>query len=299
MGLGSMHITLTGATGFVGQALIARLQAAGHTLHLLARKPHPEVASTVWDSSKAVPAAALAGADAVINLAGEPVSQRWNAAVKERIRNTRIEGTRHLVEAIGRMANKPQVLVSASAVGYYGSRGDEILTEVSKPANDFLAEVCIEWEREALRAETLGVRVVLPRIGLVLGNGGALGKMLPAFKAGVGGTLGPGTQWMPWIHLDDLVGIIEYSLSTAKAKGPLNASSPNPVQNTEFTKQLAKAVRRWALFPVPEFALKLLFGEMAAIVLASQRVVPEATEKTGFPYQFPQLPDALRAVLSK
>jgi hypothetical protein len=294
-----MRITLTGATGFVGQALIARLLAAGHTLHLLARKPHQTIDSTVWDSSRAVPAEALAGAEAVINLAGEPVSQRWNAAVKERIRNTRIEGTRHLVDAIGRMEKKPQVLVSASAVGYYGSRGDEILTEASKPATDFLAEVCIEWEREALRAESMGVRVVLPRIGLVLGNGGALAKMLPAFKSGVGGTLGPGTQWMPWIHIDDLIGLIDYALATPQVNGALNASSPNPVRNIEFTKQLAKAVHRWALFPVPEFALKLLFGEMAAIVIASQRVVPEATGKAGFKFQFPQLPEALRAVLAK
>jgi len=294
-----MHITLTGASGFVGKPLIEKLQAAGHTLHLLARKPHPTVPTTIWDSSQAVPSEALTGTDAVINLAGEPVSQRWNSAVKEKIRNSRIEGTRHLVDAICRMDKKPSVLVSASAVGYYGSRGDELLTEASKPAADFLAEDCVEWEREALRAEKSGVRVVLPRISLVLGHGGALGKMLPAFKSGVGGTLGAGTQWMAWIHLDDLIGIIEFALKTPAMKGPVNAASTNPVRNIEFTKQLAKAVHRWALFPVPEFALKLLFGEMAAIVIASQRAIPVAAEKAGYVFRYPNLMDALEAVVSQ
>jgi len=245
-----------------------------------------------------VPSEALAGADAVINLAGEPVAQRWSSAAKARIRNSRIEGTRHLVDAIGRMSKKPAVLISASAVGYYGTRGDEILTEASPPANDFLAEICVEWEREALRAETFGVRVVLPRIGIVLGRGGALAKMLPAFKSGVGGTLGPGTQWMSWIHLDDLIGIMEFALKAPSAKGPLNGTAPNPVRNTEFTRQLAKAVHRWALFPVPEFALKLLFGEMSIAILASQRALPAATEKAGYVFRYPELHSALQSVLA-
>ncbi len=294
-----MQITLTGATGFVGNGLVARFEAAGHKLHLLARKPHASIPTSIWDATKAAPAEAFANADAVIHLAGEPVSQRWNAAVKERIRNSRTEGTRHIVDAIGRMSKKPSVLISASAVGYYGSRGDEVLTESSKPASDFLGDVCVGWEREALRAKTMGVRVVLPRISLVLGKeGGALAKMLPPFKAGLGGTLGAGTQWMAWIHLDDLIGLMEFALKTPTLEGPVNAAAPNPVRNTEFTRQLAKAVHRPALFPVPEFALKLLFGEMARIVIASQRVIPQAAEKAGFTFEYPELPEALRAVLA-
>ncbi|MEO8026304.1 MAG: TIGR01777 family oxidoreductase [Bryobacteraceae bacterium] len=294
-----MHITLTGATGFVGERLLARLQADGHTLRLLARKAHAAIPTTIWDSSKAVPAEALVAADAVIHLAGEPIAQRWNEAAKARIRNSRVEGTRQIVDAIGRMDKKPAVLISASAIGYYGSRGDEVLTESSKPGDGFLPEICIEWEREAVRAEAMGVRVVLPRIGVVLGKGGgAMAKMLPPFKAGVGGTLGPGTQWMAWIHLDDLVGLLAFALDTPAIKGPMNATSPNPAQNTEFTRQLAKAIHRPALFPVPEFVLKLLFGEMASVVLGSQRVLPAAAEKAGYVFAHPHLADALELVVS-
>ena len=274
-----MKVAVTGASGFIGKRLMENLGGAGQAVSL-----RGELNS-------------LAGVDAVVHLAGEPVSQRWSAEVREKIRSSRVEGTRKLVNAM--RANPPKVLVSASAVGYYGSRGDEVLTEASAPADSFLADVCVEWEREALKAEEFGVRVVCLRNGVVLGkSGGALQKMIPPFKFGVGGRVGDGKQWTPWIHVDDAVGLVEFAISSPALRGPANATAPHPVTNERLTRALASALHRPAIFPVPKFALDLLFGEMAQIVYASQRVIPEAALNAGYKFRFPELEPALLQILS-
>jgi len=279
-----MNVAITGASGFIGRRLTQRLQAAGHSPRAISLRsaPAPD---------------ALAGFDAVVNLAGENIAQRWSSAAKRRIRESRVAGTRALAAAM--RAHPPAALVSASAVGYYGSRADEILTERSKPGADFLAQVCAEWEREALEAAKAGVRVVLLRSGMVLGaEGGALSRMLPPFKLGVGGRLGSGAQWMSWIHVADLCDLILFALREPAASGPLNATSPNPVSNADFTRALASVLHRPALFPVPAFALKLIFGEMAEALLASQRVIPDAALRAGFVFQHPEIGAALRSLLA-
>jgi uncharacterized protein (TIGR01777 family) len=239
----------------------------------------------------------LGGCDAIVHLAGEPVAQRWTKSARQRILDSREKGTRSLVEAMRQ--SPPSVLVGASAVGYYGSRGNDVLTERASPGSDFLANVCIAWEREALEAEKLGVRVARLRIGMVLGaGGGALAKMLTPFRLGVGGRIGNGRQWMAWIHIDDLCRLISFALPEHGVFGALNAVSPNPVVNADFTHALARALHRPAAFPVPTAALKVLFGEMSAVLLASQRAVPEAALKAGFTYQHPDVGEALADVLS-
>ena len=261
-----MTIAITGASGFIGRRLMEKLGADARAVSLRGNLD------------------GIAGADAVVHLAGEPVSQRWTKDVREKIRSSRIDGTRRLVDAM--RSNPPKVLVSASAVGYYGSRGDELLTESSPPADGFLADVCIEWEREARKAEEFGVRVVCLRNGLVLGKGGGLDKMLLPFKLGVGGRIGDGRQWMAWIHLEDAVGLIELALSSS-IEGAINATAPNPVTNEEFTRELAAALHRPAIFPVPKFALHLIFGDMAQIVYASQRVHSGGGDQGRIPVPFP------------
>jgi uncharacterized protein (TIGR01777 family) len=279
-----MNVAITGASGFLGRALSERLRADGNSVTSISLRtqPSPEV---------------LAGCQAVVNLAGEPVARRWTAAARERISNSRIQGTRSLVDALRR--HPPAVLVSASAVGYYGSRGDEILTEDSPPAPDFLGQLAVGWEREARAAEQFGVRVVTPRIGVVLGRGGgALEQMLLPFRLGVGGRLGTGTQWMSWIALDDLVSLIEFAIEDAAVNGPVNAVAPNPVTNAVFTRELAAALHRPAIFPVPAFALKILFGEMSQILLGGQRVIPQAALRAGFQFHFADLGQALRQAIA-
>jgi uncharacterized protein (TIGR01777 family) len=279
-----MNIVITGASGFIGRPLAERLRAAGHTVSgvSLRTAPRPE---------------AFANCDAVVHLAGEPVAQRWTAAARERIMKSRVEGTRALVEALA--AHPPSVLVSASAIGYYGSRGDEILNESSTPSNDFLGQVAVGWEREAYAAEKLGVRVVTPRIGVVLGRGGGVIKaMVLPFRLCAGGRLGSGKQWMSWIHLEDLVAIFEFAIATPTLSGPVNAVAPNPVTNSEFTRELARTVHRPAIFPVPAFAIKLVLGEMSQILLGGQRVVPEALLHAGFRFQYSDLGAALRQILA-
>ena len=234
----------------------------------------------------------MADCDAVVHLAGEPVAQRWTAAARRRIRESREEGTRTLVATMRN--HPPNVLVSASAVGYYGSRGDEILTEQSPAAADFLGQVAAAWEREALEAEKLGTRVVRLRIAVVLGaGGGALAKMLLPFRLGVGGRLGNGRQWMSWIHIDDLCDLILFVLRESTLRGVLNATSPHPATNAEFTQALAHAVHRPAFLPVPAFALKLAMGEMSEVLLASQRAIPQAALRAGFEFRYPDLAGAL------
>lgn len=279
-----MNIAITGASGFIGQHLASRLTTDGHTVLAVSTRTAP-------------PPGKFEGCDAVIHLAGEPVAQRWTPAARERIRASRVEGTRALVNAL--RVEPPKVLVSGSAVGYYGSRGDEVLKEDSPPGLDFLAEIATAWEREAQAAEAFGVRVVRLRTGVVLGpGGGALKRMLLPFRLGIGGRIGDGKQWMPWIHMDDLTSLIVFALMTPAFSGPLNAGAPNPVANADFTRELARALRRPAIFPVPRLALKLLFGEMAEIIYASQRMVPEAALRAGFRFKFPEIGPALRDVLS-
>jgi uncharacterized protein len=269
-----MTIAVTGSSGFIGRQLMANLGREARAVSLRGTLD------------------GVSGADAVVHLAGEPVSQRWTRAVREKIRESRVEGTRRLVDAM--RPNPPRVLVSASAVGYYGSRGNERLTETSAPDTGFLAETCQEWEHEALRAEEFGVRVVCLRNGLVLGKGGGLQKMLLPFQLGLGGKIGDGHQWMAWIHIADAAGLIEFAISSSRLRGPVNATAPNPVTNAEFTREFAHALHRPAIVPVPKFALHLLFGDMAQIIYASQRVIPEAALQAGYQYRFPKLDAALQ-----
>lgn len=299
-----MKITLTGATGFLGARLVREFISSGHELSVLGRHRSqslpPAVPFTTWDSMQGEPSTeSLTGTEAVINLAGEPVARRWNAEVKRSIRTSRVDGTRSLVQALSRLSRPPRLLINASAIGFYGSRGDEILTEESRPGDDFLAEVTRDWELAADGAAQFGARVVKVRTGIVLGReGGALAQMLPPFRAGLGGRLGSGEHWMSWIHVEDTVGLILFALGNAAVDGALNATSPSPVRNREFTRELAAVLHRPAIFPVPSFAMKAMFGEMANVILASQRVLPAASQNFGYQFRFPHLREALENILS-
>jgi uncharacterized protein (TIGR01777 family) len=300
-----MNITITGATGFIGNRLVQELLQAGQSIHALGRKRNPGLPQAVrfseWRSMETEPPSeALAAADAIVYLAGESVAQRWTPEIKRRIRSSRVDGTRNLVNALSKQSRRPQVLVCASAIGYYGSRGDELLTESSGPGTDFLAEVVVAWEQAARQAESLGIRVVPLRFGVVLGkDGGALAKMLPPFRLGLGGRLASGDQWMSWIHVDDVIGLIRFSLDNQAVRGPMNATSPQPVTNAQFTSDLAAALHRPAIAPVPGFALKLLFGEMAEVIVGSQRVIPKAARSAGYQFQYPELRPALVRLLTE
>jgi uncharacterized protein (TIGR01777 family) len=277
-----MNVAITGASGFIGSSLAEHLRSAGHVVRAISLRG-------------ALAPDALAGANALINLAGEPVAQRWTASARDKILCSRVEGTRALVAAM--RAQPPQVLISASAVGYYGSRGDEILIESASPAQDFLGRVAVAWEEAAQAAEPLGVRVARIRIGMVLGkSGGALSKMLLPFRLGVGGRLGSGKQWMSWIHIDDLMELITFLMKESTVRGVFNATSPFPVPNREFTHALAEAVHRPAIIPVPAFALKLALGEMASVLLASQRAIPDAAQRAGFVFEHPDIFAALAQI---
>jgi uncharacterized protein (TIGR01777 family) len=300
-----MRITLTGATGLIGVRLVRALRDRGDDVTVLSRNPSGAAArlgveAVGWDPMAGpAPDVALAGRDAVVHLAGEPVAQRWNADVKRRIRESREVGTRHLVAGIEALAQRPRVLVSSSAVGYYGKHGDERVPESTPPGDDFLAGVCVAWEREALRAQELGLRVALVRTGVVLdADGGALAKMLLPFRLGLGGPVAGGGQYMPWIHADDLVALYLAALDGDDWQGPLNAAAPEPVTNAAFSKALGRALRRPAIAPVPGFAVKLLYGDMAEIVTEGQRAVPERPLALGFTFAHPDLDEALRDVLA-
>jgi uncharacterized protein (TIGR01777 family) len=300
-----MRITLTGATGLIGVRLVRALRDRGDDVTVLSRNPSGAAArlgveAVGWDPMAGpAPDVALAGRDAVVHLAGEPVAQRWNADVKRRIRESREVGTRHLVAGIEALAQRPPVLVSSSAVGYYGKHGDERVPESTPPGDDFLAGVCVAWEREALRAQELGLRVALVRTGVVLdADGGALAKMLLPFRLGLGGPVAGGGQYMPWIHADDLVALYLAALDGDDWQGPLNAAAPEPVTNAAFSKALGRALRRPAIAPVPGFAVKLLYGDMAEIVTEGQRAVPERPLALGFTFAHPDLDEALRDVLA-
>lgn len=297
-----MKVTISGASGFIGRKVIERLLAEGHDVHALGRtstygKP---VRFSKWDvGAGEPPEEALAGAGAVIHLAGEPVAQRWSPEVKRRIRESRVTGTRHLIQALSTQSPRPGVLIAASAIGFYGDRGDEILTEESEAGDGFLPDLCIEWEQQSRLAESLGMRVVLLRIGLVLGRGGgALEPMLRAFKYGAGAKLGSGEQWMSWIHLDDLAGLILWSLDRRDITGPVNGVSPTPVRNAEFTATLANVLHRPAFFSLPRFALRMTMGEIGTYAFDSQRVVPGAARKAGYEFRHPELRAALEHLTS-
>ncbi len=300
-----MRIVVSGATGLIGTQLVAALKARGDDVTVLSRNPERAAAAlgveaVAWQPlSGPPPTEALAGRDAVIHLAGEPVAQRWSAAAKQSILDSRETGTRQLVDAIAASDRKPAALLSSSAVGYYGKHGDDVVTEQTAAGNDFLAGVCVAWEREALRAEALGLRVVIVRTGVVLdASGGALKRMLPPFKAGVGGPVAGGRQYMPWIHCDDIVGLYLAALDDPAWSGPVNGTAPEPVTNAVFSKALGRALGRPAVLPVPGFAIRAIYGEMAEIVTGGQRAVPAAAERLGYSFKQPELDEALRAALA-
>jgi len=299
-----MNLVLTGASGFIGSILTERLCNDGHTVVLLSRKPpaekilptkrwlpwQPGVAGE-WERS-------IDGADGIINLAGEPIAgKRWSSGQKEKLRSSRIKTTRALVDAVRKAKVRPKFLISSSAIGYYGPRGDELLTEDSAPGDGFLAKLCVNWEAEANTAKDLGVRVALLRTGIVLGKGkGALVKMVPPFKFFVGGSLGHGKQWFPWIHLSDQVGLIEFLMVNHQAAGPFNATAPNPVTMVEFCKALGKTLHRPSWAPVPAAVLSVMLGEMAEMLLTGQRAVPQAALGLGYRFKYPNLFPALESL---
>jgi uncharacterized protein len=308
----TLRVTVTGATGLIGPALVTALQARGDEVTVLSRDPDRAratlgaigtsrpVEAVGWDlMSEPVPEAALAGRDAVVHLAGENVAQRWTSRAKEAIRESRVTGTRHLLAGLGRAEPRPGTLLSASAIGYYGPRGEEPIDEEAPAGSDFLARVCAAWEAEAGQAAALGMRVVNVRTGVVLDRGGgALGKMLPPFKLGVGGPVAGGRQYMSWIHRDDLVGMMVAALEDERWSGPINATAPEPVTNREFSHTLGRVLHRPSLLPVPGVALRLLYGEMAEIVTAGARVMPAKPLVLGYQFRQPQLEGALRSALT-
>ena len=293
-----MRITITGASGLIGGRLVEHLRARGDEVTTLSRNPSSG-ASVRWQPEhEPAPVAALEGRDAVVHLAGENIAQRWTDDAKRRILSSRELGTRNLVAGIEAAETRPRVLVSSSGVGYYGPHRDEELDENTPPGEDFLAEVCMVWEREAQRAAALGLRVVTLRTGVVLDEGGgALAKMLPFFKCGVGGPVAGGRQYLPWIHVDDIVGIYVAAIDGDEWKGPVNATAPSPVTNKAFSKALGRALRRPAFAPVPGLAVRVLYGEMAEIVTKGQRVVPRRAQEHGYEFAHTDLDEALRAAL--
>ena len=301
-----MKILIAGSTGLVGTALVEALAKDGHTVCRLVRSQTVSVSESkagfevAWNPDTGELGGAAVGADAVVNLAGASIGDgRWTTQKKALLRVSRIDTTRALVTALAKMNVRPSVLVSASAIGIYGNRGDEVLTEESKTGPDFLAGLTRDWEAEALKAEAQGIRVVLARFGIILAReGGALAKMLLPFKLGAGGRLGSGKQWMSWVTLEDVVGTIRLALEKNQVRGAINVVAPGAVQNAEFTKVLAKALHRPALFPAPAFALRLMLGEMAdALLLSSQRVVPQRLEQLAYRFLHQDLSTALAATL--
>lgn len=300
-----MRILISGSSGLVGSALAGKLRSESHTVCPLVRPdsaPRATAdAAARWDPVAGhFDSAAAEGADAVVHLAGASIaSGRWNAARKRLLYTSRVDATRHLVAELSKLSLPPRVFLAASAIGYYGDRGEEELTEVSAPGNDFLAALARDWEAESARAAEFGARVALFRFGIILArDGGALPRMLLPFRLGVGGRLGAGRQWMSWIALADVVGALSFAIHNAGMSGVFNTVSPTPVRNTDFTRVLARVLRRPAILPVPAPALRLLLGELAdALLLGSQRVVPQKLQAVGFPFCHEELAPALREIL--
>lgn len=299
-----MIIAVTGSTGLVGTALVGALEAEGHVVQRVVRRPVRDDQHEIqWDPAAGqIDSAAFSGVDAVVHLAGEGLAaHRWTVSFKEEIRDSRVRGTRLLCEALGGLANKPGVLVSASAVGYYGDRGEEVVDESSAPGKGFLADVCQQWEAATQPARDAGIRVVNLRLGVVLSpQGGALAQMLTPFKLGLGGVIGSGRQFLSWIAIDDLVSAIQFMLGIESLVGPVNATAPNPVTNREFTKTLGRVLNRPTVFPMPAFAARLAFGEMAdEMLLSGVRAAPCVLTEAGFAFEFPELETALQQLIAK
>jgi uncharacterized protein (TIGR01777 family) len=306
-----MRVAITGATGLIGPALIAELTARGDEVTVLSRRPEEasralgaQVEAVGWDlMAEPAPASALAGRDAVVHLAGENVAQRWSAGAKQAIRDSRVVGTRHLLEGLRALEaessrSRPRVLVSSSAIGYYGPRGEEPVDEEAPPGQDFLAQVCVAWEREAQAGADLGLRVVPVRTGVVLDRrGGALKQMLPPFRAGLGGPVAGGRQYISWIHRDDVAGLMIAALDGDHWSGPINATAPEPVTNREFSRALGRALHRPAITPVPRLAMRVLFGEMSQIVTTGARVMPAKPLVLGYRFRYGHVDQALAAAL--
>jgi uncharacterized protein (TIGR01777 family) len=295
-----MKILVTGGTGFVGQALCPQLSASGHDVVVLTRQSAPKLPQGRVSAVTRLQDLDATGFGAVVNLAGAPIGDaRWTDDRKRLLLESRVNTTARLVEWMGRAKRRPPVLVSASAVGYYGEQGDRPITEDAPPTPGFTHDLCAAWEREALKAGELGVRVCVMRIGVVLDQGGgALAKMLPAFRMGAGGRLGTGKHWFPWIHRADVVAISQWLIENDTARGPYNVGAPKPVTNAEFTRALGHALGRPTVLPMPEAALKLLFGEMSELLLASDRMLPKRLLEEGFRFRHPELGGALAAIFA-
>jgi uncharacterized protein (TIGR01777 family) len=307
----TLRVTLTGATGLIGPTLLAALRDEDAQVTVLSRDPEQACAllnrtgstpveAVRWNPlSEPAPAEALTARDAVVHLAGENVAQRWTTKARAAIRDSRVIGTRNLLAGLRDAESAPSTLISASAIGYYGSHGEEPLDEDAPAGDDFLAGVCAAWEAEAQRAAELGIRVVRVRTGVVLDSkGGALAKMLPAFRLGVGGPVAGGRQYISWVHRDDLAGMIVAALTDERWSGPINATAPVPVTNRDFSRALGRVLRRPSLLPVPGVALRLLYGEMAEIVTGGARVVPAKPLVLGYRFRRPELEEALRSAIA-
>lgn len=290
------RVLVTGVSGPIGMALLPSFEARGVQIVRLVRGPAKATGQISWDPLASLPPAAVSGFDAVIHLAGESIVGRWTDAKKKAIRESRVQGTRSVASALAQSDLRPRVFVCASAIGFYGNRGDEVLREDSPSGQGFLPEVCREWEEASRIAANAGIRTVNIRIGLVLSpKGGALTNMLTPFKLGLGGRIGSGQQWWSWIHVDDIVGAIHHALDTESLSGAVNLVAPNPTRNADFTKVLASVLGRPALLPVPEFAMRAAFGRVAAeeLLLSSQRVEPAKLIASGYSFRFCELPAAL------
>lgn len=298
-----MKVLVTGATGLVGTALGAALKADGHEVFRLTRSEPKEGNDITWNpNSHDLPKARLEGLDAVVHLAGENIAgKRWTKAVKEELRKSRVDNTKFLCDTLAQLQQPPKTLICASAIGYYGIRGNEILTESTTPGTGFLADLCRDWEAACEPARKMGMRVVNLRIGVVLSpKGGALAKMLTPFRMGVGGVIGSGRQYWSWVAIDDVVGAIQFCLTNSHMSGPVNATAPTPVTNTEFTKTLGSVLGRPTIFPMPAFAARLALGEMADdLLLGSARVMPFRLSESNFQFKYPKLDDALRSLLNR
>jgi uncharacterized protein (TIGR01777 family) len=294
--MNSLRILISGASGPVGAALVPFLKTQGHTVTRLVRTSARGQDQILWDPARPLSPDSVSGFDAVIHLAGESIVGRWTGGKKQRILDSRTQGTSHLAEAAAKAAQRPRVFISASAVGYYGDRGDEILRENSPSGGGFAAEICRQWEAATQLAANAGIRTALMRLGVVMSaDGGALPKMLPPFRLGLGGRLGSGRQWWSWVAVQDVVGAMDHVLNHDELQGPVNTVAPNPVSNAEFTTTLASVLKRPAIFPMPAFAVRLIFGQMGTeLFLASQRVEPAKLAASGYQFQHPDLKNALQ-----